>query len=108
MSHALPASLPALPDMAVQHATMHEAHRILTQNYRHGLNVLRLDAPDPLQICLQIDKISSDALPILEEMEEERMVNGAPLPPGWVDRCAEIFGDMVAELRNAKELATGK
>jgi hypothetical protein len=94
--------------MVIQHATMHEAYRILTQNYRHGLNVLRLDAPDPLQICLQIDKISSDALPILEGMEEERLVNGAPLPPGWVDHCAEIFGDMVAELRNAKETATGK
>jgi hypothetical protein len=104
----LPALLPVLPDITIQRATMHEAYRVLTQNYRHGLNVLQLDAPDPLQISLQIDKISSDALSILEGMEEEQMVNATPLLPDWVDQCAMIFGDMVAELRNAKELAAGK
>jgi hypothetical protein len=96
------------PENAIQHAAMHQAYQILTKIYAHGLNLLRLDAPDPLQISLQIDNISSDALSILEGMDEERTVNAVPLPLAWVDRCTEILGDMVAELRNAKELAAGK
>ena len=104
----LPASLPVPPDITIQHATMHQAYQILTRIYQHGINLLRLNAPDPLQLSLQIDKISCDALSILEGMEEEHTVNAVSLPPGWVVRCAEIFGDMVAELRHAKALAAGK
>jgi hypothetical protein len=94
----------------LQRANMHAASWLLGGIYARGIKVLEQDGPDPLQISCLMDNISSDAVPILQVMEEENQVNGIPFRElaDWLDWCGGLFGDMIAHLRNAKGYAAGK
>jgi hypothetical protein len=89
---------------------MHAASKLLGGIYARAIRVLEQDGPDPLQVSSLMDSISSDAVPILQAMEEENHLYGIPLQElaDWLDWCAGLFGDMIAHLRNAKGYAAGK
>jgi hypothetical protein len=106
----LPQQLPSLPDVVLQRANMHAASQLLAGIYARGIKVLAQDGPDPLQISCLTDNISSDAVPILQAMEEENQAYEIPLQElaDWLDWCGGLFGDMIMHLRNAKGYAAGK
>ena len=106
--HDIPLELPPLPDIGLQHTNMHGAYQIVINVYRHGIRILQQDSPDILQISCQIDAITSNAVPLLEGIKHESEVNDIPLSENWPLECADLFGEMVWQLRLAKDLAAGR
>lgn len=78
---------------------MHSAHERLQSIYDHGSQLLALDDCDPIRYQLQIDKITSDARQLLNDMS-----TAAPLQ-GWAQQAAALFNVQGRALNSAVEFS---
>ena len=99
----LPTEIPALPDRHDVHvawsANVSRAHEVMSDVYRHAIRVLRQDDCEPLQLMFHIDAVLSDAIPLLEALEESEGETGHKFPKTWLHHCAELYGKLVLCLR---------
>jgi len=72
------------------------AHKYLRNVYDHATRVLHSDGADPTRIAFHVDRISSDALPVLLELASESECQGNVLPIDWLEGISTLFAEVVA------------
>jgi hypothetical protein len=102
-TYDLPEVFPGLPGSPGLNsswaANVVRAHEVMCDVYRRAVRVLRQDDSESLQLMFHIDSISSDAIPLLEALEDSVAELGFQFPQPWLHNCAEIFGRLVLLLR---------
>jgi hypothetical protein len=104
-------SLPSRDPHKTWSANIHAAHRVICNLYRHASAVLHLEDADPAQVSFHINAVTSDALPILQAMEDEppslfsdASSESSRLPCEWLSAAAQQLGNLVVALRDRGEL----
>lgn len=99
----LPENFPSLPGFQEPNssgaANVIRAHEVMSDVYRRAIRVLRQDDSEPLQLMFHIDCVSSDAIPLLEALEDSEAELGFQFPQSWLHGCAEMFGRLVLFLQ---------
>jgi len=81
-------------------ASIRTAHAHLENTYNHAIHVLLADGADPTRIAFHIDRITSEALPIVLELaSESQHAEGIGLPGEWLENIAELLGNAVSDLQ---------
>lgn len=80
-------------------ASILAAHEYIRNVYDHAANVLRSDGADPTHIAFHMDRISSDALPVLLELTSESERQGNVLPIDWLEGISTLLAEVVASLQ---------
>lgn len=82
-------------------ANVYKAHEVMSDVYRRAFRILRQDESDPLQLLFHIDAVSSDAIPLLEALENSEAELGFRFSMPWLLDSAELCGKLVLYLREA-------
>ena len=103
--YGLPDQLPQLssyPDPSQGWpANVYKACEIMSDIYHQAFHVLHQEESDPLQILFHIDSVSSDAISLLEVLENSEAELGFQFPREWLLYNAELFGKLVLYLHEA-------
>jgi hypothetical protein len=95
MIHELPTNFPPLPPAQSGRgwpANYLKAHQAISDLYSHAIQLLRQDDCDTSWIAFYISTITSDALPLLEALENEGGSTSDHLPMEWLHSCAMVLG----------------
>lgn len=93
-------SLPVHPVNAPWSSNLYHAHQIISDIYRSASDVLLQEA-DAIRLKLHTERLTSDVIPILLELE--RTTRNEGLPIDWLHSCTEHVGVLVAKLCEANE-----
>jgi hypothetical protein len=71
------------------------AHDILSDIYRHALQILNQEDADPIQLMFHIETLSGDAIPLLAALAQNPQGNEMC---DWLSRVAGVLGELSAQL----------
>jgi len=100
--HNYPSIFPPLPEHADGPWPVHivTAHNLTNDIYVHALRVLDENS-DPSRAAFHIDAITSDAIPVLSAIEEEKKNRNIKISDDWLFENAKLLGNLVVSLRAA-------